>query len=593
MMDIFSIFTLCGGLAFFLYGMGVMSSGLEKVAGGKLEKMLRQMTSNPYKSLALGAGITIAIQSSSALTVMLVGLVNSGIMELGQTIGVIMGAHVGTTLTAWILSLSGIDASTNVLLRLLKPESFSPLFALVGVCMMMMAKSNKRKSLGSILVGFSILMVGMIMMAQSMTPLADMPEFQNFLIAFTNPLLGVAVGTIFTGIIQSSAAAVGILQALSLTGSISIGMAVPTIMGMNIGTCATALISSIGVNTNAKRVAVAHISISIIGVIICLPLFYVGDFILENYILHAKFINQIINPVGIALAHTIFNVVTMTLLFPFTKQIEKLAVKLVKAKEDEEEVFLDERLLLTPTFAINECKHLSNTMAIMAKKNFFRSLKMINNFSPRRLDKILRKEPRIDMYEDKLGTFLVKLSGKDISEEDSNEISKLLHCIGDFERIGDHGINILKIAQEMNEKQIMFSDEAKAEIQVAANALSEIAELTMKAFCEDDLDAAKRIEPLEQVVDIIISEIKDNHIKRLQEGRCTIELGFMLNDLLNNMERVSDHCSNVAACIIQLKDSTFATHEYLNEIKSSQDNEFKKEFEEYKNKYSLSSINRA
>ena len=593
MMDIFSIFTLCGGLAFFLYGMGVMSSGLEKVAGGKLEKMLRQMTSNPYKSLALGAGITIAIQSSSALTVMLVGLVNSGIMELGQTIGVIMGAHVGTTLTAWILSLSGIAASTNVLLRLLKPESFSPLFALVGVCMMMMAKSNKRKSLGSILVGFSILMVGMIMMAQSMTPLADMPEFQQFLIAFTNPLLGVAVGTIFTGIIQSSAAAVGILQALSLTGSISIGMAVPTIMGMNIGTCATALISSIGVNTNAKRVAVAHISISIIGVIICLPLFYVGDFILENYILHAKFINQIINPVGIALAHTIFNVVTMTLLFPFTKQIEKLAVKLVKAKEDEEEVFLDERLLLTPTFAINECKHLSNTMAIMAKKNFFRSLKMINNFSPRRLDKILRKEPRIDMYEDKLGTFLVKLSGKDISEEDSNEISKLLHCIGDFERIGDHGINILKIAQEMNEKQIMFSDEAKAEIQVATNALSEIAELTMKAFCEDDSDAAKRIEPLEQVVDIIISEIKDNHIKRLQEGRCTIELGFMLNDLLNNMERVSDHCSNVAACIIQLKDSTFATHEYLNEIKSSQDNEFKKEFEEYKNKYSLSSINRA
>ena len=589
-MDIFSIFTLCGGLAFFLYGMGVMSSGLEKVAGGKLEKMLRQMTSNPYKSLALGAGITIAIQSSSALTVMLVGLVNSGIMELGQTIGVIMGAHVGTTLTAWILSLSGIDASANIFLRLLKPESFSPLFALVGVCMMMMARSNKRKSLGSILVGFSILMVGMIMMAQSMTPLADKPEFQKFLIAFTNPLLGVAVGTIFTGIIQSSAAAVGILQALSLTGSISIGMAVPTIMGMNIGTCATALISSIGVNTNAKRVAVAHISISIIGVVLCLPLFYIGDFILENYILHTKFINQIINPVGIALAHTIFNVVTMTLLFPFTRQIEKLAVKLVKPKEDEEEVFLDERLLLTPSFAINECKHLSNTMAIMAKKNFFRSLKMINNFSPRRLDKILRKEPRIDMYEDKLGTFLVKLSGKDISEEDSNEISKLLHCIGDFERIGDHGINILKIAQEMNEKQIIFSDEAKAEIQVAANALSEIAELTMKAFCEDDLVAAKRIEPLEQVVDIIISEIKDNHVKRLQEGKCTIELGFMLNDLLNNMERVSDHCSNVAACIIQLKDSTFATHEYLNEIKTSQDEEFKKEFEEYKNKYSLATV---
>ena len=587
MMDIFSIFTLCGGLAFFLYGMGVMSSGLEKVAGGKLEKMLRQMTSNPYKSLALGAGITIAIQSSSALTVMLVGLVNSGIMELGQTIGVIMGSNIGTTLTAWILSLSGIESS-NFFLRLLKPESFSPIIALVGILLIMASKKDKNKSIGGIMIGFSILMFGMQLMSESMKPLAEMPEFTNILTAFTNPILGVLFGTIFTGIIQSSAASVGVLQALSMTGGITYGMAIPIIMGQNIGTCVTALISSIGVGTNAKRVSIVHISFNVIGTVVFLVIFYMG-----NFIFNFKFLTDVINPVGIAFCHTIFNIATTVMLIPCAKQLEQLAVKLIKTKDDEEEVFLDERLLLTPSFAINECKHLSNTMAIMAKKNFFRSLKMINNFSPRRLDKILRKEPRIDMYEDKLGTFLVKLSGKDISEEDSNEISKLLHCIGDFERIGDHGINILKIAQEMNEKQIMFSDEAKAEIQVATNALSEIAELTMKAFCEDDLDAAKRIEPLEQVVDIIISEIKDNHIKRLQEGRCTIELGFMLNDLLNNMERVSDHCSNVAACIIQLKDSTFATHEYLNEIKSSQDNEFKKEFEEYKNKYSLSCINRA
>lgn len=587
MMDIFSIFTLCGGLAFFLYGMGVMSSGLEKIAGGKLEKMLRQMTSNPYKSLALGAGITIAIQSSSALTVMLVGLVNSGIMELGQTIGVIMGSNIGTTLTAWILSLSGIESS-NFFLRLLKPESFSPIIALIGVLLMMASKKDKNKSIGGIMIGFSILMLGMQLMSGAMKPLAEMPEFTSILTAFTNPILGVLLGTIFTGIIQSSAASVGVLQALSMTGGLTYGMAIPIIMGQNIGTCVTALISSIGVGTNAKRVSIVHISFNVIGTVVFLVLFYIG-----NFIFNFKFLTDAINPVGIAFCHTIFNIATTVMLIPFAKQLEKLAVKVIKAKEDEEEVFLDERLLLTPAFAINECKHLSNAMAVMAKKNFFRSLKMINNFSPRRLDKILRKEPRIDMYEDKLGTFLVKLSGKDISEEDSNEISKLLHCIGDFERIGDHGINILKIAQEMNEKQIMFSDEAKAEIQVAANALSEIAELTMKAFCEDDLDAAKRIEPLEQVVDIIISEIKDNHIKRLQEGRCTIELGFMLNDLLNNMERVSDHCSNVAACIIQLKDSTFATHEYLNEIKSSQDNEFKKEFEEYKNKYSLSCINRA
>ncbi|MBR1907584.1 Na/Pi cotransporter family protein [bacterium] len=591
-MDIFSIFNLLGGLAFFLYGMNVMSSGLEKVAGGRLEKMLRQMTSNPYKGLLLGAGITIAIQSSSALTVMLVGLVNSGIMELGQTIGVIMGAHIGTTLTAWILSLSGIDASAGFFLKMLKPESFAPIFALVGVCMMMASQNNRRKSMGGIMVGFSILMFGMIMMSKSMSPLADMPNFQSILTAFTNPILGVLVGAVFTGIIQSSAAAVGILQALSLTGSISFGMAVPIIMGMNVGTCVTAMISSIGVNTNAKRVAFAHISCNILGVIICLPLFFAGNYILEHYILNTPVITNTITPVGIALSHTIFNIMTTIFLFPFIKQIEKLAITVVKPQtdKDEENVFLDERLLVSPSFAITECKAMTDTMAIMAKKNLFRSIKMINNYSPKRLDKILRKEPRIDTYEDKLGTFLVKLSSKDMSEKDSNEISKLLHSIGDFERIGDHAINILKVAQEMHEKEVHFSDEAKQELQLVVSALSEISELTIKAFCDNDTEAAKKVEPLEQVMDILTAEVKDRHIRRLQEGKCTIELGFMLSDVITNIERVSDHYSNVAACMIQIEDSALNTHDYLNEVKNSDSAEFKQEFEIYKEKYSFANL---
>ena len=585
-MDIFSIFTLCGGLAFFLYGMSVMSSGLEKVAGGRLEKMLKAMTSNPFKSLALGAGITIAIQSSSALTVMLVGLVNSGIMELGQTIGVIMGAHVGTTLTAWILSLSGIE-STNFFLRLLKPESFSPIVALIGIIMIMSAKRDKTKSVGSILIGFAVLMYGMQIMAGAMKPLANMPEFTHLLTAFTNPLLGLFIGIIFTGVIQSSAASIGVLQALSMTGGITCGMAIPIVMGMNVGTCVTALISSIGVNTNAKRVAVAHITCNIFGVLICLPLFFILDYIAEHYIFHAQIVTNTINPVGIACAHTAFNVMTTLFLFPFIKQIEKIAIWAVKSKteKDEETVFLDDLLLKTPSFAIGECKVIADRMGIMAKKNFFRSIKMINNFSEKRMEKIMRKEPRIDLYEDKLGTFLVKLSNKDLTEKDSHEISKLLHSISDFERIGDHAINILKVAQEMNEKQISFSEDAKNELKAVVNALSEIMDLTMEAFCENDLEKAKKVEPLEQVIDILTTTAKNNHVERLQKGQCTIELGFMLTEVLNNIERVSDHCSNVAVSMIQIEQSAFDRHQYLNTLKNSGEEEFKENFEHYKDKY--------
>lgn len=580
-MDIFSIFTLLGGLAFFLYGMNVMSSGLEKVAGGKLEKMLKAMTSNPVKSLALGAGITIAIQSSSALTVMLVGLVNSGIMELGQTIGVIMGSNIGTTLTAWILSLSGIESS-NFFLRLLKPESFSPIIALIGILLIMSAKRDKSKSMGSIMVGFAILMYGMQLMSGAMKPLADMPEFTQILTAFTNPIFGVLMGTIFTGIIQSSAASVGVLQALSMTGGITYGMAIPIIMGQNIGTCVTALISSIGVGTNAKRVSAVHVSFNVIGTVVFLVLFYAGDLIFKF-----GFKTEAINPVGIAFCHTIFNVATTFMLIPFTKQLEKIATWAVKEKigKDEAPVFLDERLLVTPSFAIVECKNLTSTMGIMAKKNFFRSLKMVNKFSEKRLEKILRKEPRIDMYEDKLGSFLVKLSNKSLAEEDSREVSKLLHAISDFERIGDHAVNILKVAREMNEKQLEFSPVAKEELQQVVNALSEIMDITTEAFSEDDIEKAKRVEPLEQVIDIMIAEAKNKHIERLQKGECTIELGFMLTEVLNNIERVSDHCSNVAACMIQINQSSFDRHQYLNNIKSTGEEAFEQLFEEYKAKY--------
>lgn len=588
-MDIFSIFTLCGGLAFFLYGMQVLSSGLEKVAGGKLEKLLREMTSNPAKGLVLGAIITIAIQSSSALTVMLVGLVNSGIMELGQTIGVIMGAHVGTTLTAWILSLSGIS-SDNIFLQLLKPANFSPLFALAGVCMMMVSKNTRKKSVGSILVGFAILMFGMQLMTNAMSPLADMPEFAGILTAFTNPILGVIVGAVFTGIIQSSAASVGILQALSLTGLLSYGMAVPLIMGMNVGTCITALISSVGVNTNAKRVAVAHITCNVCGVIICLPLFLAGNYFLQSGLEH-----KIINPVGIAVSHTIFNILTTIFLFPFIKQIEHFAVKIVKKekedkKDDKTTIFIDDRILLSPTFAISECTHHAVAMADLTEDILCDSISLMKKYSATKAQNIFTAEKKLDNYEDKLGTFLVKLSGKELTDSDNNEVSKLLHTIGDFERIGDHAVSITYVAKEMHEKNIHFSQNAISELEKIESAVNEILELTVEAFETNSTETATKVEPLEQVIDGMVLEIKNRHIKRLQEGVCTIELGFMLSDLLNCYQRVSDHCSNIAACIIQIKSSQLDTHKYLNNIKTGDDEIFAKEYEKYTKKYSFEAI---
>ena len=582
-MDIFSLFTLCGGVAFFLYGMSLMSSRLEKLAGGRLEQMLRKMTDNRFKSLLLGAGITIAIQSSSAMTVMLVGLVNSGIMELGQTVGVIMGSNVGTTLTAWILSLSGIDSS-SFWLQLLKPEVFSPLVALAGMILRTRNKSGRRRSAGSIMVGFAILMTGMEMMKNAVSPLADMPEFNAILTAFTNPFLGVLVGAVFTGVIQSSAASVGILQALSLTGGISYGVALPIIMGQNIGTCVTALLSSIGVNRNARRVSVIHISFNLIGTAACLAAFYGSDLIF-----HYAFMDASIDPAGIAMVHSVFNIATTALLLPFSKQLEKLAYVVVK--EDKQETqkfsFIDQRLLATPSVAIAECANKTVDMARLAEDTILKSLSLLGKYDEKTAEEVVGNEDQLDRYEDQLGTLLVQLSGKALSDEDSRNISKQLHTIGDFERIGDHAVNLLKTAQEIHEKDLRFSGQALEELKILLSALRDILRVTTKAFAEEDLPLAARVEPLEQVIDGLIADIKSNHIVRLQKGHCTIEMGFVLSDLLTNCERVSDHCSNIAVAQIETAQSLYQAHEYLNALKSAGDASFQSAFENYCRQYAI------
>ena len=489
-MDIFSVFTLCGGLAFFLYGMTVMSKSLEKMAGGKLERMLKRMTSSPFKSLLLGAGITIAIQSSSAMTVMLVGLVNSGVMELGQTIGVIMGSNIGTTLTAWILSLTGIE-SENVFVNLLKPENFSPLIALAGILLIMGSKRQRRRDVGRILMGFAVLMYGMELMSGAVSPLAEMPQFSGLLTAFENPLLGVLVGAVFTGIIQSSAASVAILQALAMTGSITFGMAIPVIMGQNIGTCVTALISSIGVNRNAKRVAVVHISFNVIGTAVCLVLFYGGDLLF-----HFAFMDQAVNAVGIAFCHTAFNVFTTILLLPFSRQLEKLARRLVRSEAQEGELaVLDPLLLRTPGAAVSESVSMAGRMGQAARENICLAVDQLSHYSRERETQILQNEDKLDIYEDRLSSYLVEISQHGLSMQDMRTVSRLLHAIGDFERIGDHAVNIQESAQELHDKGIQFSDEAREELRVLLTALDDILDLTLRSFQAADPETAGRLHP--------------------------------------------------------------------------------------------------
>lgn len=554
------------------------------MAGGKLEKILRTITANVFKSMTIGIVITIAIQSSSAVTVMLVGLVNSGIMKLSQTIGVIMGTNIGTTLTAWLLSLVGIESS-NVFIQLFTPESFASLFALIGIIMIM---TSKKVDLGNIFVGFAILMFGMQLMSGAVKSLADIPEFTDILKMFNNPLIGVLAGTIFTGIIQSSAASVGILQALSLTGGITYAAAIPILMGQNIGTCVTSLVSSIGTNKNAKRVAIVHVSFNIIGT----TLFLIIYFLLTSFI-DIPFLSKSISPVGIALSHSIFNIVPTLILLPCKKLLEKIARFVIRDKKDdpsEKYEFLDERLLLSPSFAIAECENMTKEMAVITKNALFTAIEQINNpehYNSKAIELVKENENITDMYEDKLGTYLVKLSSKELSVADSERITKLLHLIGDIERIADHSVEIISAAQEMAEKKIYFSSEARKELKIMSNAVMETIEITIDSFKRNDLELAANVEPLEQVIDYLRDSIKARHVVRLQQGLCTIELGFILSDLLANYERISDHCSNIAVCMIKIDQSSYETHLYLNTRKGSGEVKFTTDYNQYKQKYTL------
>ena len=568
-MTIFDILKMLGGLAFFLYGMHVMSSALERMSGGVLERTLEKTTNNRLKAVLLGAGVTALIQSSSATTVMAVGFVNGGIMTIAQATGIIMGANIGTTITAWILSLSGIEGS-SVLVQLLKPTSFAPVLAAVGAFMLLFAKQEKKRTVGSILCGFSVLMFGMNLMSAAVEPLSKLPAFYEIMTMFTNPVLGVLCGAVITGIIQSSAASVGMLQALSMTGGITYGMAIPIIMGQNIGTCVTALLSCIGATKNAKRTAMVHLYFNIIGTILFLALFY-----LANAIFHFSFLDDPLNPADIAIVHTVFNLLTTAVLLPFANGLARLATWTVRDKQSavaEEEWPLDDRFLDMPAFALEQCKNVIDRMAALSRQTMELAISTIDNYDEKVIAQVVENEAVIDRYEDRLGAYLVKLSIKKLLPKDSREIGMFLHVIGDFERISDHAINITEVAQEMHDKQIVFSDAARGEIQVFFNALREILSLALDAFVEEDIATAKQVEPLEEVIDALQAEMKARHVQRLQTGDCTIELGFVLSDLLTNLERVSDHCSNIAATLIETQLEAFDMHSYLESVKAADGN---------------------
>ena len=586
-MTILDFIKMIGGLAFFLFGMNIMSGNLEKVAGGKLELILQKLTSNIWKSLALGAAITIAIQSSSALTVMLVGLVNSGIMELGNTVGVIMGSNIGTTLTAWILSLSGIQ-SDNIYMSLLKPENFSPIVALIGVLFIMQGKTQKKKDIGAILCGFAVLMFGMTLMSESVDPLTESESFTSLLTAFNNPFLGLIIGAVFTGIIQSSAAAVGILQALSLTGAITYGAAIPIIMGLNIGTCITALISAFGVNTDAKRVAAINITLNTLGSVI----FFIPYYIVRSTGL--AIFDQAISPVNIALVHTIFNVAVVLVLLPFNKLIVKLVTVIIRGKkgENEEEasrprVLIDERLFNSPNIVANQCKEHTIEMAHLAYESFSLSLSAFEEYDDKKMDKINKLEKRLDVLEDELNTILIKLSSKELTDSINNEVNEMLYCIREFERIGDYGVNMVNNAKDMVERGVVFSENANNEIHVLNSAILQILSMTVDCFENDDIRLAAKIEPLEQVIDELTETIKNRHIDRLRYGEARGDNGIILDDYVTFCSRVSDHCSNVAVTVIQTRQATREAHQYLNEIKKGKDDAYKAAYNSFESMFQL------
>lgn len=578
-MDIFDILSLIGGLSLFLFGMSLMGAALEKRAGNGLKTLLGRLTTGRLAGLLTGLGVTAVIQSSSATTVMVVGFVNSGLMSLRQAINVIMGANIGTTVTAWILSLSGIDSS-NIFVRLLKPSSFTPVLALIGIILYMAGRSGKKKDTGVILLGFTTLMFGMETMSASVAGLRDVPEFQNILVMFSNPVLGVLAGALLTAVIQSSSASVGILQALSSTGQVTYGAAIPIIMGQNIGTCVTALISSVGANKNAKRAAMVHLFFNIIGTTVWLAVFCA-----LSSVIRFGFINDTINQLGIAVVHTIFNVLCTLLLFPASGLLEMIACRLIPdAKLPEAETELDERLFTTPSIALERCRIVAGEMAKASTEALTLALDGIEAYSSKAAGRVKELEEKTDHYEDMIGTYLVHLSRHPMSEQDSVGAAKLLRMISDYERIGDHAVNILASTEEMAEKEVLFSEKARKEMANYASAVREIVRLALGAFLSDNPNAARQIEPLEEVIDLLKTKLRAKHVERLQRGDCSIEAGFILTDLLTDMERVADHCSNIAGCIIEMEHGSLDLHEYVHDVQE-EDPIFAELFQKYSDKY--------
>ena len=574
------ILGLLSGLVLFMFGMSVMGDALEKKAGGSLNSILAKMTSNRFKGFLLGLGVTAVIQSSSATTVMVVGFVNSGVMALRQAIGIIMGANVGTTVTAWILSLSGLESDA---LWMFKPATFTPILAVIGLVLYMFIKKSKHRDTGLILLGFAILMFGMDQMSAAVSGLKGEQWFTDVLLMFSdNPVLGVLAGALLTAIIQSSSASVGILQALSATGAITFGSAIPIIMGQNIGTCVTAMLSSVGATKNAKRAAMVHLYFNILGTAICLSLFCLGNAIFEF-----PFVADQVNAFNIAILHTIFNVGCTLILLPFAGVLEKLACLTIKdAKEPEQLQVLDDRLLGTPGIAIERCRNVAFEMAQHAVNSMKTAIGLLDKYDSKVYDAIISDENEVDMYEDKIGTYLVKLSSASMTENDSHEVTKLLHMIGDFERISDHSVNVAKSAKEIYEKKLHFSAVAEEELSKLASAVDEILDLTLDSYESDDVSKAALVEPLEQVIDYIKSFIRKQHVERLQRNECTIELGFILTDIVTNLERVSDHCSNIAGCLIEISNNRFDLHEYLQGVKTGGD-EFERNYNHFMLKYGV------
>ena len=580
-MDIFDILTLVGGLSLFLFGMNIMGQALERRAGSGLRNLLEKLTSKWYTGLLTGLAVTAVIQSSSATTVMVVGFVNSGVMKLRHAINVIMGANIGTTVTAWILSLAGIEGE-NLFIKLLKPTSFTPVLAVLGIVMTMFLKSNKSKDTGTILLGFATLMFGMDTMSNAVEGLANVPEFANLFLLFENPILGVVVGAVVTAIIQSSSASVGILQALSATGKVSIGATVPIIMGQNIGTCITAMLSSFGANRNAKRAATVHLTFNIIGTSVMLTIYSVAKYVFSPAILM-----QNANELTIAIVHSIFNIGCTALLLPFGNALEKLVTKLIPDSK-EAEVFneLDERLLVTPPLALNVCHKVTAEMADGAITGLKKALQCLDKYSSAVADEIRELEDKTDKYEDKLGTYLVKLSSAQVTDADSTEAAKLLKLIGDFERISDHSLNIVESAEEMQDKKIALTDAAVAELKVVVSAVEEITDLAYKAFINNDVESAYRVEPLEQIIDDLKENLRTNHILRMQQGNCSIDAGFIWSDLLTNLERISDHCSNIAGCVIDMAQNDLSFHKVHKEFKYGSE-KYKELYTIYLDKYKI------